>query len=437
MTTYHLQSTRGVKEFSLPAGWQLLTEATFNDAALGHNAGELTLERLKDPIGAQPLERKLKSTSRITILTEDLTRKSPKKEILAALLKFLHGLGVKEENISMVIGLGTHRPLNEEDLADGYGADIARRYRFINHDCHALDLVKIGELQSGTAVKINRHVFEADYRIGIGSIFPHPMNGFGGGGKILFPGVADFRSIFEHHLQYSFVGQSRMGNLRDNEFYQEVIRLAYLGNLDFIINSVLDHKDRFHDLVCGDPVEAHRKGCRISSGIIEKQFKSPADITMISAFPYTEGPQIMKPFAVAEAITKRGGCIILYADCTLPLPEKYYSACERFRKAYSPELRRAVLDHFATNRGIIDDTSPEMNMSLAQVLLALNDYTVILVTNDIAAGDVQRLGFIHAERIDQALSIAANRFPDPSINIVPSGGVILPLVKQYKAYPRQ
>lgn len=145
----------------------------------------------------------------------------------------------------------------------------------------------------------------------------------------------------------------------------------------------------------------------------------------------------MKPLAAAESITSRGGFIILYADCTVPLPEEYYGACERFREAYGPELRPAVLDHFAANRGIIDDASPEMNMSLAQVLLALNDYTLILVTPDIAAGDVRRLGFIHAEKIEEALSIAAERFTNPSMNIVPSGGVILPLVKQYTACPVQ
>jgi hypothetical protein len=90
----------------------------------------------------------------------------------------------------------------------------------------------------------------------------------------------------------------------------------------------------------------------------------------------------------------------------------------------------AVLDHFASNRGIIDNTSPELNMSLAQVLLALNDYTVILVTTDIDANDVRRLGFIPAKQMEEELSIASEKFTNPSVNIVPSGGVILPVVKQ-------
>ena len=423
--------------FEIPPDWVELCSAEFTDNNSCADVAALTRQVLEAPINRAPLENELRSEDSVAIIIEDLTRTSPKKKILGVLLQHLESIGIADENIVIVIALGTHEPLNAKQLKSGYGEKVVSRYRIINHDCRAKNLVKIARLKSGCPIKINPTVFSADFRIGVGSILPHPMNGFGGGSKILFPGVADFQSIFEHHLQCSFTGQSRMGNLQDNEFYQEVNRLAQLGKLDFIINSVLDHKDRLHDLVGGDPVEAHREGCRISSEILTKQFNSPADITIISAFPHTEGPQIMKPLAAAESLTSRGGFIILYADCTVPLPEEYYGACERFRDAYGPELRPAVLDHFAANRGIIDDASPEMNMSLAQVLLALNDYTLILVTPDIAAGDVRRLGFIHAEKIEEALSIAAERFTNPSVNIVPSGGVILPLVKQYTAYPVQ
>ena len=102
---------------------------------------------------------------------------------------------------STAITLGTHRTLSTAELEAGYGADIVSRYRFINHDCHGSDLVANREIGNSAPVKINHHVYEANFRIGIGSIFPHPLKGFGGGGKILFPGIADFESIFQHHLK--------------------------------------------------------------------------------------------------------------------------------------------------------------------------------------------------------------------------------------------
>jgi nickel-dependent lactate racemase len=199
----------------------------------------------------------------------------------------------------LIPALGTHRALSPEELAAVYGEEAVRDYTFINHDCHAKDLAPVGRLKTGTVVKINRTVHEATFRIGIGSVFPHPMNGFGGGGKILFPGVSDFDSILEHHLKHSLRAGSELGQLEGNPFYEEVRNLAQAGGLNFIINSVLDHNDGLYGLVCGDPVEAHLAGIAISRGIISRRFQKKADLTVISSFPYTEGPQIVKPLAPA------------------------------------------------------------------------------------------------------------------------------------------
>ena len=120
------------------------------------------------------------------------------------------------------------------------------RYEFVNHDCHATDLMPVGRLKTGREVKINRKVHEATFRIGIGSIFPHPMNGFGGGGKILFPGVSDFDSIREHHLKYTFHEGTGLGKTKGNIFYEQVCAIARSAKLDYIINSVLDQKDQVY-----------------------------------------------------------------------------------------------------------------------------------------------------------------------------------------------
>jgi nickel-dependent lactate racemase len=253
------------------------------------------------------------------------------------------------------------------------------------------------------------------------------MNGFGGGGKILFPGVADFDAILEHHLKYSFRGGSALGNLKGNPFYEEVCAVARAAGLDFIINSVLDHNDRLYELVCGDPIEAHLAGIRICKGIISRKFEKRADVTIITSFPYTEGPQIMKPLAPASMITKEGGAVVLVADCTVPLPDAYLEACERFRGKYAENLGEGVLGLFANNRRIIEEGSPELNMSLAQALLAEDKFKVILVSEDIPRNTAERLGFAYAEDLNQAFSMTGTFFPSPEVHIVPSGGVILPV----------
>ena len=254
------------------------------------------------------------------------------------------------------------------------------------------------------------------------------MNGFGGGGKILFPGVSDFDSILEHHLKYCFRSGSELGQLEGNPFYAEVSGLAKEAGLNFILNSVLDHNDRLYDLVCGDPVEAHLAGIDLSRRIISMKFQKRADVTVISAYPYTEGTQIMKPLAPASEITKQGGVIILVADCTVPLSDAYVEGGERFRLKYAGHLREGVLGHFDNNHRIIEDGAPESNMSLAQALLAQDEFKVILVSEGIPQETAERLGFLFAEDLNQAFAMSETFFPNPEVHIVPSGGIILPVL---------
>ncbi len=424
-----VRSLAGFLPLVLPTDWQLLTLADFPERPEPIDAAALVLEALLSPHGTATLNNLLKPENTVCILLEDLTRTSPKKIILGVILDLLRQIGIPIANISIVIALGTHRPLSRPEMAEAFGEATVSTYAFVNHDCHAPDLKPIGRLASGTEVKINKLAADADFRIGIGSIFPHPLNGFGGGGKILFPGIADFNSIFEHHLRHSFRGHSALGNLTGNEFHDEVTALALAGRLNFIVNSVLNHNDQLHQVVAGNPILAHRAGAAICQDITSRHFQAQADITIISAFPYSEGPQIMKPLAPATIITKQGGTIVLYADCTSPPAESYFAACQSFRNQYGGDLRRAVLDHFADNRPIMAGAPPELNMSMAQAMLAQNDFNIILVTDDIGPGQVGRLGFTHAANLQEGLLLAAEHHTRPTVNIVPAGGVILPIIK--------
>jgi nickel-dependent lactate racemase len=415
--------------FETPPEWNVLTLAAFQDHRGEKDVEQLTRKVLDNPIGSAPLKECISSSDRIAILIEDQTRASPKKRVLKILLEVLDEAGIKRENISIIVSLGTHRALTEEELKDNYGEVVVAQYAIHNHDCQAPDLVPVAKLKTGTVVKINKKVHDATFKIGIGSIFPHPMNGFGGGGKILFPGVSNFDAILEHHLKYSFRGDAKLGKLGGNPFYEEVSALSKEAGLNFILNSVLDHNDMLYDLVSGDPVEAHQAGSNMCKEIVSRTFQKKADLTVISAFPYTEGLQIMKPLAPASMITKEGGCIILLAHCTSLLPDAYVKGCEKIRQEYGKNIRESIFGLFDKNQRLLEGSSPEYNMSMTQALLGQDSFKVILVTEEIPRDSVERLGFLHAEDMDQAFSMSAAINPKPEVHIVPSGGVILPMLQ--------
>jgi nickel-dependent lactate racemase len=415
--------------FEVLKDWKVLTLAAFQDHQGEKDVEPLTRQALDNPIGAPPLKECVSSSDKVAILIEDQTRASPKRRILKILLEELGRAQVPKENISIIVSLGTHRALTAEELKDNYGEEVVQQYSIHNHDCQAPDLVPVAKLKTGTVVKINKRVHDATFKIGIGSIFPHPMNGFGGGCKILFPGVSNFDAILEHHLKYSFRGNSKLGILGGNPFYEEVSAIAKGAGLNFILNSVLDHNDHLYDLVGGDPVEAHQKGSDICKEIVSRTFQKKADLTVTSAFPYTEGLQIMKPLAPTSMITKEGGCIILLAHCTSPLPEDYLKACERIRQEYNSNLRESILRLFDKNERLLEGSSPEYNMSMTQALLGQDSFNVILVTEDIPRDNVERLGFHYAQDLDQAFSMSASINSAPEVHIIPSGGVILPTLE--------
>ena len=417
----------GKTSFEIPSEWNLLTFASFSDKPKPGDVKKLTRKALRNPIKLPPLKERLSPSDRVAIIIEDITRSSPKKLVLEILLEILDQANIPGQNVTIIVAIGTHRRLTSEELETTFGRELLDRYEFTQHDCHAPDLEPVGRLRTGREVKINRKVHEATFKIGIGSILPHGMNGFGGGGKIVFPGVADFSSIREHHL-YTFHEGTGLGRIKENLFYKEVSSIARSAELSFIINSILDQNGHVVDMVAGDPIHAHLAGIEKSRGIISQRFAKKSDITLISSFPNTEGPQIMKALAPAKIVTKEGGCIILAAECTGNLPDVFVESFERFRSKYGDNLLKGVLDHFENNRLIMEDGAVDFNMALGSTLAAQQKFKIILVSGDVPREKCEKIGFIYAEDLEDAFELCSGIRPHPEVHIIASGGIILPVL---------
>lgn len=416
--------------FELPPSWKLLSFADFKGTRPKENVKEMTRNALQNPINSAPLKERISPSDSIAVIIEDITRVSPKKLILEALLEELDEVPIPINNITVIIASGTHRALSEKELEGTFGKKVNERYKVINHDCRASDLVPIGRLKTGQVVKVNRKVHEASFRVGIGSIFPHALNGFGGGGKIFFPGVADFESIREHHLKCWSHPKLELGNIDGNLFHEEVSSIARSGNLDFIINSVLDHQDNLYDIVAGHIIEAHRTGIEQCRRVISKEFEKKADLTLITSFPYIEGAQFLKPLSPASMVTKKGGCIILYDGSRGNIPDHFVSGFDKFSKNHSSNLLQGIQKHFQKGQMIFDDCSIELNMAAAAGLKAQHWFNVVLVSENIDKNTTEKMGFIFAEDLNRAFELSSHIIPpNPEVHVIPSGSIILPIVK--------
>jgi nickel-dependent lactate racemase len=98
------------------------------------------------------------------------------KEMLPPILSKLAGLGVSPDNLDVVIGNGTHRPLSNLETEERVGTKIFEKYRIINHDALSGDLVVVGELPVYGPILINATVAQADFKMIVGSIYSAKIN---------------------------------------------------------------------------------------------------------------------------------------------------------------------------------------------------------------------------------------------------------------------
>jgi nickel-dependent lactate racemase len=155
---------------------------------------------LKEPIGTPRLSEIAKPESKVAIVVDDATRKSPSQTLLLSVLAELNAAGVKNENVTVIFGCGTHRAVKPEEATALLGEEVLGRVKVVSHDSRAPDLVYVGATKShGNKVWLNRVFVEADVRVLLGDVGYHYYAGYGGGRKSVLPAVAGEETIKTNH----------------------------------------------------------------------------------------------------------------------------------------------------------------------------------------------------------------------------------------------
>jgi nickel-dependent lactate racemase len=411
--------------FNIPSGWKILLNAKKIEKREPIRLPDLVKRSLENPIGCEKLEDKLSLDSRVAILLDDFTRPTPKKAILSPLLEMMHKKGVPKENIAIVVAVGTHHKVSERVLKGLLGKSY-KEYSILNHDCYAKDLVPVTRLSSGAQVKINPLAVQADIRIGIGSILPHNINGFSGGGKIIMPGIADFDSIREHHVVNMMKPGSAAGNTEGNPFFEDIFNVAKMAKLDYIINAIYNLRGEIVEIVSGSFVEAFKVGVEIGRKSYGVLCRGVSDVTITTAFPYDEGPQIIKPLGPAVRMTKNGGSVILVANLKERLPAGLLKAFSYVRGQRKESPETFIIEQLKARRPIIENAPMDFNMGLASAFLYMSRVNVTLVSKSISLNEAQELGFNFAPNIDEAMEIERRKTPFATVNVLPFAGMVLP-----------
>ena len=280
---------------------------------------------LDRPVEAPSLRSLIDATRRICIVHTDITRATPNDRLIPWLLAYLEEAGADRENITLLNGLGTHRPNTREELEEMLTPQVVANYRCLNHEPeNAGAHVQVGVTRTGAPALLNRLVVNADVRIITGFIEPHFFAGFSGGPKGIMPGVAALRTVQSNHGPHH-IGDRRatFGMTAGNPIWEEMRDIALRAGPSFLINVALNEQREITGVFAGNLIAAHAQGIEFVRASAMQRVEEPFDIvvTTNSGYPLDMNLyQAVKGMRAAELIVRDGGTVIIAAECSEGTP---------------------------------------------------------------------------------------------------------------------
>jgi len=422
-------------EFPYP-GYEQIASAQVPDANLlgvyePRSLGEVDEENIlnrgfDEPYGASRLRDVVKPTDRVLILIEDGTRGTPVPRLLKRVVGELWDAGVLDSQIRLLTAQGTHRKMPDAELgkklSEFYGRFVVSQHNWLDDS----QLHEFGRTSDGTRVTANRLLMESDFTIGLGSIVPHRIMGFSGGAKIAFPGVSG-REVQER-CQWEAAqhpSEAVMG-VADNPMRLRIEEAAKLVGLRYIVNVVSDRKKKIAGCFVGDPVAAHRAGCKLSREINAVTLPERADIVLIDSHPADRDFwQSAKGVYTGTMAVRDDGTLIVVAPNPEGVAANHANVLEIGYRPFAEILTMV-------EGGEVDDVVGAA--VLADVAQVMDRTDCILVSPGVTREQAERLGFRHATTAQEALEMAFARQGNTArIAVLRHGGHILPLVHQKTA----
>lgn len=283
-------------------------------------------EAIEHPIDSQRLKDFLLPHESVVIIIPDVTRAWQKPAVyLPVLIDEIKRAGLSDQQIHFISALGTHRRQTKKEHRALLGDALYKRFDIIDHDSKdESNLSYMGTTSTGTEVFINTKALSYDHMILTGGIVFHDLAGFGGGRKVLVPGIAGYKTVMQNHAHSlnpagsginPLVGGNRTA---DNPFHLDLMEAAAFVNPSFLFNVLISDDGNIMHAVAGNYITAHQAGCEFLRSIDLADIPEKAEVVVASAGGYPKDMnfyQATKALCNAFHACKQGGDIILIAQC--------------------------------------------------------------------------------------------------------------------------
>ena len=373
------------------------------------------------PTSGVALKDLVKANHSIAIICDDHTRPTPLRGLLPPLLDRLMSMGISRNRVKIFVAYGLHPPMKKDELKDRFGGEILSRFTIVHHDAHKeKELAFLGRTSFKTPVYVNRGVVDADVRIGIGNISLSKEAGYGGGAKVLSPGVCGAETIYGSHGKVRD-HPNQIGRIHGNPIRREIEEVGRMAPLDFIVNTVLNAEDDISHLVVGDPSGAFKEGVRAFNRIYGFTLEDPFDLCVAGSSPYDfEFYQANKAISAASLGVKDGGTIVLVSPC-----EKGISAFPYFDRMVTGGHDFDYWQKALGNPDFPHKVAGEICLSLRH-LLDVRKITIGMVTEGISKNRIAQMGLKPYAHMDAAMADGLRRHGmNARIGILPKAPMTL------------
>jgi nickel-dependent lactate racemase len=418
MDLYKAYYKGNVMNFSLPTEWTVLGVGEPKETPAIPSLDAVLTKKLENPINTPSIQQLATSAQNATIIVDDQTRPTPAHQLLPTILQVLNSANISDGNINLIIGRGTHRAPTDNEIKTKIGNKVYDRIPIEVHDPdNQQALTYLGVSTLGTPIWINKKVAEADLTIAIGNIAPHYFAGYGGGGKIILPGVSGRKTIVKNHTLIKDPNTIQ-GKIDGNVVYSDMLEIARKAGLDLKIDVILNMENQIADFSVGEVGAEHAQGIARFNEIYGFRPPRKADITITCGYPLESNLiQSSKAVMSADLITKDKGTIILVSACYDGTGHGLY---ETLREKPEPE---EVIEWIAHGKSL-----PSGGPVASRTRAILKKKQVVVVTDGVASQKIEDIGMIPYTTLSEAIDDLASSHKTADVIILPSGSSVNPLI---------
>jgi lactate racemase len=408
---------KGEVEFELPAGAHYTVVRSAAGAAIDLEAA--AEQALQHPIGSVPLTEMAHPGTTVCIVFTDATRDVPDRVLVSALLRHLEQAGVRDEDVTLLCGVGMHRASTDAEKVAKLGEAVVARYRVVDSQpSDPAGLKYLGE-HAGVPLWVNRIATDADLLIATGVVEPHQYAGYSGGRKTVAVGAGGEPTIAATHSPRMIERPGvLLGNIEGNPFHQALTESALRAGLRFVINVVKDGDGRIVEVAAGAPQPTFEHLVARARGLFEVTLDRQFDVVVAGvgdpkdANLYQASRSITYVYFAPRPVLRPNGVIVVPAPCAEGLGQGLGE--QRFAEA----MRRYATPAAAV-AGLRDAVTLAGEQRAYLLSKALQGCRAIFV----GTADPEAVSDCHmtpASTMDEALQLACRwTRQDPDVLIVP------------------